>query len=159
MQRVGELRPWSNTATEGAGAAQEHWCEKTTRLRGRGNIGNIRCGGAQFSWMSFNSHGHTLLFPCPFSLPPVLATAQLARAATCATTPHPQASPNRSSRHPSLAPACSSPNFCGRKGAVCRGRSLRRSRSALAWPALVAAMDGGAEVPVPELSAGRGEPK
>jgi hypothetical protein len=35
--------------------------------------------------MSFNYHGRTLLFPCLFFLPPVLATTQLA----CATTPQP----------------------------------------------------------------------
>jgi hypothetical protein len=71
--------------------------------------------------MSFNSHGRTILFPCLFFLPPVLATTQLTCAAThqpartaawsalaataapaaavslssCATTPHPQASPQQ----------------------------------------------------------------
>jgi hypothetical protein len=49
--------------------------------------------------------------------------------------------------------------FLGGNGAVRRVLSLQRSRSALTWPALVAAMDGRAEAVVPELSAGRGEPK
>jgi hypothetical protein len=116
--------------------------------------------------MSFNYHGRTLLFPCLFFLPPVLATTQLACATTpqpartaawsalaataapaaavslssCATTPHPQASPQQIQPAPLLL---LSRFLRWKKGAVRHGRSLRRSRSALAWPTSASSPTGG----------------